>query len=71
MIKKIIYDKEKVAELVKEAEANFWAYIADSFPDITSGDFPPDATIKLEKQLNESVQLWITVNSETMDVDFE
>jgi hypothetical protein len=71
MVKKIVYDKDKVAEIVEEAKQRFWEHIADSFPNIKSGDFPPDATFKLDNQLNESVKIWLEFNSESEEVEIE
>lgn len=51
--------QEKVAEL---AQQSFWQTVANAFPEVKTGDFPPDATIKFDDACKEAVRHWLYSN---------
>ena len=53
---------ERTAEAIVEAEDAFWAVIVEKFPEVKTGDFPPDATaIRLQNNVHD-VSLWLRLN---------
>lgn len=44
------------------AERAFWAAVAKEFPEIKSGDFPPNATVEFERACNAAVREWLLHN---------
>ena len=53
---------EKIGSAIKNAEEAFWWSIAQSFPEIKTGDFPPDASEAFSAAAKEAVQTWIKFN---------
>ena len=53
---------DEMRQLVDEAEQAFWAVIADKFPEVKTGDFPPDATIEYAKACRLAVDRWLRFN---------
>jgi hypothetical protein len=58
---------ERITEAVEDGVEAFWAVIAKQFPEVTSGDFPPDAEFALTKALEEAVRVWLDANVESDD----
>lgn len=54
--------QEKIDEAVREAENRFWDIIAEHFPEITTGDFPPDAHFKFMNACESAVKVWLNGN---------
>ncbi len=54
--------EQRIKKAIQEADLLFWATIADQFPEITSGDFPPDAHFKFGRAQEDAVKLWIKYN---------
>ncbi|MDK9702514.1 MAG: hypothetical protein OEL20_05195 [Sulfuritalea sp.] len=61
--------KDRFHDAVARAKEQFWASIAASFPEITSGDFPPDATLKFDDACSEAAAIWVTGNQPSIDGD--
>lgn len=55
-------EKERKAEAIEKASLNFWATIAEHYPEVKSGDFPPDAHFKIEAAMEEAVDTWLDYN---------
>jgi len=47
---------------VEAAQDKFWAEIARRYPEVKSGDFPPDATIIFNHACEEAVGTWLSIN---------
>lgn len=41
---------------------SFWSKIAQAYPEITTGDCPPDVVVRLERAARVAVQVWIEAN---------
>ncbi|MEH0937696.1 hypothetical protein [Micromonospora psammae] len=54
---------ERIAKAVEAAGDAFWATIAAAFPEATAGDFPPDATMDIERAQHQAVHLWLHYNA--------
>ncbi len=51
-----------------DAQAAFWSVIADSFPEIKSGDLAPDVTFKFHDAIKKTAAAWLIGNcSDEMD----
>jgi hypothetical protein len=53
---------ERIRAAVGPARDAFWAKIAESFPEVTTGDMAPGDEIALEWAINETVVTWLTWN---------
>ena len=40
---------ERLGEVLEAAQAAFWREIADSFPEVKTGDFPPDCQLAFDQ----------------------
>lgn len=49
-------------KLIFEAQDAFWAVVAREFPEITTGDFSPDATLAFDDACEKAVLIWIQSN---------
>ncbi|PRZ45354.1 hypothetical protein [Paraburkholderia fungorum] len=54
---------EEVAELATE---DFWARVASRFPEVKTGDFPPDAHLALKTATEQAIRVWLTFNHPEM-----
>ncbi len=55
--------KDRRADLAATiGERAFWAAVAKEFPEIESGDFPPEATAEFERACNGAVREWLLHN---------
>lgn len=52
-----------ITQVVETAQLAFWAKVAEAFPSITSGDFPPDASIRFDDQCRRAIELWLRLNA--------
>ena len=55
-------DKRKLNKVFEEAEIAFWGSVAESLPEIKTGDFSPSDSAKLEKAMKEAIQSWYEGN---------
>lgn len=55
-------DKTRLVEAVEHAENLFWNAIASDYPEITSGDFPPDLSMEMSDKLTQFVTVWLKMN---------
>lgn len=49
-------------QAMQDAEETFWASIANSYPEIESGDLAPDVVIGLQTAMRKAAVIWITGN---------
>lgn len=58
-------DKQPVTvsdHVLEQADIAFWAAVVAAFPDVTSGDFPPDLTHLVTEQKRAAVNYWLKLN---------
>ena len=55
-------DKNDLRTVLQEADDAFWEVIVKRFPQATSGDLSPWATVRLREAQREAVEEWITNN---------
>lgn len=53
----------KVELALNTACEAFWQAVAEEFPEVTSGDFPPDAQMQLEQSIRSAIELWLHYNA--------
>lgn len=58
-------DKERLVEAVEVGEDMFWNAIATAYPEIKSGDFPPDLAMEMSDKLTQFVTVWLKMNEPT------
>lgn len=54
--------EQRIEAAVTAGLAQFWAAIAESFPEITTGDFPMDAQMAFKAASIEAARVWVTGN---------
>ena len=57
-------DDERIKEASRRANDVFWETLADQFPEINSGDYPPEEAEVFELQCLEAARLWVRLNEE-------
>lgn len=62
---------ERIENAMEKASQAFWAVIAKSFPEITTGDFPVDAANQFEHACRQAVTIWIDSNTEDTTPDMD
>ena len=61
--KKAMADSDRIKKAAKEAEFAFWESVANQFPEIKTGDFPPLQAHKMQIQMEEWIRQWVDLNS--------
>lgn len=56
---------KRLRDAVEEGQQAFWRVVAERFPEATSGDFDPAATLALEKSLLLAALRWTRANMPT------
>ena len=59
-----IKSKEEIDSVMNEAQCSFWDIVASSFPNITSGDFSPEQTIKFDLACTNAITHWLENNDQ-------
>ena len=57
-------DNQKINDAVENAQMAFWAAIAESYPEIKSGDFMPAQQFAFFDACKKAVSHWLEMNSE-------
>jgi hypothetical protein len=57
-------DDERIQEAARKANDAFWEILAEQFPEINSGDYPPEEGEMFELQCLEAARLWVRLNEE-------
>ena len=57
-------DDERIQEASRKAKDAFWETLADQFPEINSGDYPPEEAEMFDLQCLEVARLWVRLNEE-------
>jgi len=58
----ISHDEARIATALESAEAAFWADIVASYPEATSGDLSPKASMDLAWSMREAIVEWLQFN---------
>jgi hypothetical protein len=54
--------EKKLDDITEKARDAFWAVIAESFPEVKTGDYPPDVTLQHEEDCKYAVMWWLIFN---------
>ncbi len=54
---------QKIEEVVELAQIAFFQEVAKNFPEIKSGDFPPEAQVNFERACSDAIKIWVQSNS--------
>lgn len=57
-----VYTEEKLKDVVERAQLAFWAVVAESFPEIKTGDYSPDATVHFDQECKDAIGWWLIFN---------
>lgn len=60
---------KRLRDAVEEGQQAFWRVVAGRFPEATSGDFDPAATLALEKSLLLAALRWTRANLTLQETD--
>jgi len=52
----------KIGEVVEAAAACFWECVGEKFPNISSGDFPPEADEEFATACKNAIRTWLNFN---------
>ena len=55
-------DDERIQEASRKANDAFWEVLAKQFPEINSGDYPPEEAEMFDLQCLEVARLWVRLN---------
>ena len=67
MVEADVVFKQRIENAIQRGEAAFWAEIAKEFPDIETGDFPPDADFAFKQAMERAVDIWFDCNAAKRD----
>ncbi len=54
---------ERIVAAAEKAREAFFASVAADFPEVTTGDLDPGATVAFELETNELIVTWLTYNA--------
>ena len=54
--------EERIKKSIEDAQEAFWASMVESYPEVKSGDFPPDAHIAFENACEIAAKIWLEFN---------
>ena len=57
-------DDERIQEASRKANDAFWEILAEQFPEINSGEYPPEEAEMFDLQCLEVARLWVRLNEE-------
>lgn len=55
-------EQQRKAKALDDAQFAFWAVIAESYPEVTTGDFPPECHFKWDADTREALTTWLKYN---------
>lgn len=61
----------RITAVAERAQRTFWASVALAFPEITTGDFPPDAAFSFDAACEKAVRIWLSGNVEGRGCEHE
>lgn len=50
-------------EILESAMMQFWEQVAADFPDVKTGDFPPDVDVPFTNACETAIKHWLTLNA--------
>jgi hypothetical protein len=56
-------DDELIEQHVRQAQAAFWSVIAERFPEVATGDLPPEADSAFDAASFRAVWSWLGANT--------
>lgn len=56
-------DENRINKAVEEASMDFWSAVADQFPEVKTGDLPPDAADDFRRAARDVIERWLEVNA--------
>lgn len=62
--KKIVISNDRIEKAAQEAETAFWNKVAEHFPEVETGDFPPLESFNMMHQMEGWIHLWISFNTQ-------
>ena len=65
------FDLDRIRKAVEDGMEAFFEQISEHYPEIESGDFPPLATVAIEKAMLEAAETWVLGNSPHDMYDWE
>jgi hypothetical protein len=63
-VEKAGYKKEDIHKVAQKADDAFWAVVADSYPEIKTGDLDPTTTGNLRLMMEEAIIIWLNTNND-------
>lgn len=64
-----VHDTTRLGTALANAEECFWKSIAESFPEITTGDFEPSDVAAIRRSMRNAVRSWIALNAPAAYLD--
>lgn len=55
---------QRIKDAAAAAQESFWAKIVEHFPEIKTGDFPPDAMFDFDTAIDNAVRTWVLGNAD-------
>jgi len=52
----------KVDEVTEKAQDAFWKVVAENYPEVKTGDLPPEAVLDFEEASQNAVKAWLRWN---------
>lgn len=52
----------KVDEVIEKAQDAFWKVVAENYPEVKTGDLPPEAVLDFEEASLNAVKAWLRWN---------
>lgn len=62
LLKDLKPEDNKIKEVADIAQQIFWDVVSLNYPEVKSGDFPPDATMEFDDACETAVDRWLTWN---------
>lgn len=53
---------DRIADAIDTAAQAFWASVAESFPEVTTGDLDPETVDQLEREMGHAILTWLGTN---------
>lgn len=58
--------QHKIEQAAQHGLEQFWATVAQRFPQVKTGDLPPEVCIQTERTMVSAVGIWVDINSPTV-----
>jgi len=56
------FRNEKMDQVIEDAQIAFWEVVAKKYPEVKSGDFPPDASFAFDGACKKALEFWLEWN---------